>query len=171
MSHWNQSPNSPRGAVAKEKEGPYTISTLIRWEIIYSLYTLSSFCPVFSTRLLLTFCVGRSGSSSPAFCGSLFQICPLFTSPRESLQSGQFGHRAACAGHCSRFVCVLQHRYQWVADKLQQPLLFILTFFRHFWILAKECSLSWFGVFKIIIIFNLFLFIAQNLKVFKPIVL
>lgn len=42
---------------------------------------------------------------------------------------------------------MLQHRNQGVPDKLQQPLLFILTSFCHFWIFAKENSLSWFGVF------------------------
>lgn len=41
------------------------------------LYTLSSFCPVFSIRLFLTFCIGQSGSISSAFCCNLFQIYHL----------------------------------------------------------------------------------------------
>lgn len=85
-------------------------------------------------------------------------------------------------------------------DKPQRPLLLILTCFCHFWIFAKEYSLSWFGVFCLFgfvcfvaaaVVFVwflwvglfgwfwgfgllfcsvLFLFIAQNLKVLKPIV-
>lgn len=142
MSTETNPPALPRVTGAKEKQNPHIISILIQWgkkssQLLHpSVQSSPKGCSLHSlwvTQALIH-------HLSAAIC-SRFVLC--LHPPEKAFSLGT--KLPKCAGHSSRFVCILQHGYQGVANNLQQPLLFILTFFCHFWISAKERTLSWFG--------------------------
>lgn len=174
MSHRNQSPCSRRATIAEEKEDPYIVSFLIRWKkvktLIYSFSLLPSllheavpYILHWALRqhlisLLLQFVPHLSFAvyvhQRKLSVRTVRANLPLQFSSDKAVPSA--AAESVPAGLCTFFSAGTNG---WQTDKVQRPLLFILTFFCHFCDFSKKV-LTVLGLFFFSVKLNIFRFLS-----------